>query len=211
MVRVAVGIVPARVHDAAVVQDAGLPLRGLGKRQRPDVLAAGVRAIEQEVGEVPEAVLAADVGLRARADEGDPAVGQIAGVEILDQRRLAAFRAGQSVRRLACQLPQTLAVDPDLPQEELPQVRVGRRVVAECERHPARVERQIGVHDGPGRQPARQQRRLPRAVLPVVEHDQPRSRPAVTTQVLARLVRIGRRRALVHQQSGRNPAADGRR
>ena len=77
---VAVDVVPARVDDPAVVGHAGVPLVGLVEAEAADVAAVGGHVV-QRVGRADAA--AAQVAAAALGDEGDPPVGQPAGIEVV--------------------------------------------------------------------------------------------------------------------------------
>ncbi len=101
-----VGVLPAAVQHAAVVQHRRAPVVFLVEAQLADVLAVGVHAVQD--GDVRAAVHARHADEAGRGGEQDPAVGQIAGVVAVH------------VRLLAGQLPQPRAVGLDL--EHLPAV-----------------------------------------------------------------------------------------
>ena len=84
---VAVDVVPPRVGDSAVVHHGGLPLVRLAEGYLADVPPTGVGAVEEERGHVAAPVAAAVV-LPARGREHEPAVRQIARVDVLDERGL---------------------------------------------------------------------------------------------------------------------------
>ena len=79
---VAVHVIPARVDDPAVVQTDGMPLVGFVKRQRPDVPAVGVHAV-QRVDQFRAAAAAAELAAAPRGHERDAAVGKRTGIEIV--------------------------------------------------------------------------------------------------------------------------------
>ena len=100
----AVDVVPPRVGDATVVHDGGLPLVRLAEGYLPDVLPARVGAVEEERRHVAAPVAAAVV-LSARGGEHEPAVRQVARVDVLDHRGLASalrlHRVAGAARHLA--------------------------------------------------------------------------------------------------------------
>ncbi len=88
---VAVHVIPARPDDAAVVGHAGMPLVAVVEAQAVDVAAVGGHVVERVERAGPAA---AQVAAAPLADEGDPAVGQPARVEIVP-RAVGQLLAGR--------------------------------------------------------------------------------------------------------------------
>jgi hypothetical protein len=79
-VGIAVDVVPAGIDQHPVVGDAGIPLVRLVKAQADDVTAIGPHGKQGVHGAVSPAT---QVPAATFGDEGDPAVGQEAGVEVV--------------------------------------------------------------------------------------------------------------------------------
>ena len=80
-VRPLVEILGPRPEDAAVAHHRRRPFAQVGKRQRPDVLPVGIHAKEHEGLRTP----AEEAAAAACRDEGQPAVGQRAGVIVVER------------------------------------------------------------------------------------------------------------------------------
>ena len=226
---VAVHVVPARVGDAAVGEHGRLPLVRLAEGELPDVAPARVRAVEEEARRVASPVAAAEV-LSARGGEHEPAVGQVARVDVLDHHHgLPPFHRLHRVVRRARELAHPAAVRRALvdevsavhhgvfaavlrqagvrgiglghPRREAPvgvdlqRLRVRgrlRRVVAEREDDAVRVPVEVGVEHRAGGQLALQEHGLARNALPVLEHDESRTRTREAAKVLVDHVEVPR-------------------
>ena len=158
---VAVDVVPSRVHQAAVVQHARLPLGRFAERDPADLRTVARRAVEHEVGKIATTVLTADVGLQSSAHERESTVGKITRIEILDQRRLPAVGTAHRIAGRAGQTPQSGAVNVNLVNRKPSQFGGRLPVVAKREQHPPRLERQVWMQHRSDRQLALGQPSLP--------------------------------------------------
>jgi len=163
---VTVDVVPAAVDDAAVVQDAGLPLIRLAIRETLEPLTQRIAPVEHVGGRVAPTVAAAEA-LIPGGDEDDVSVGQVARVEVLDRHALAPGPALHRVDpRHAGDLPGSAGVEVVFVDVVRPRVGVLHRVVAEAEQHAARIVGQVRVQDGARRQLALEQVLAPCVLLP---------------------------------------------
>ncbi|OQB85823.1 MAG: hypothetical protein BWX88_01656 [Planctomycetes bacterium ADurb.Bin126] len=199
---VAIDVVPAGVHDRAVVQDGRAPLVGLVEGQGADVRAVRFAAIQRVAGHVPPAV-AAPVLLAAGGDERDPPVRQIARVHVLDEHGLAPVAAFHRVGARAGDLAELARLEVQLVDEvalEVPVSPALQRVVDSREQHPLAVVRQVRVEHARLGQHVAQQGRLAGRRLPVVQDDQALALLAVAAEILVAHVLRQEARPLVDQQ-----------
>jgi len=125
-----VGVFPAAVQQAAVVQHGGAPVVVLIETQLAD--AAAVRIHQAQVGDRVAAAHAGHAGKAARRGKYDTLIRQVAGVVVVDVRRIVRRDLPQAAGR---------AVSADLP--DLPAaILAGHR-----EQHLAGVEVQIDIAD----------------------------------------------------------------
>ena len=124
----AVGVLPPRIQDAAVVHDRRAPVVVLLERQHSSL--AGRRVEQGEVGHVCAAADARHALQIGGRGEDDPAVRQVAGVVVVH----VGFRAGRDASQAGAVGVQFV---------DLPRALGGRH----REQHPAGVEMQIDVAD----------------------------------------------------------------
>ena len=97
-----VDIVPSRPENLPVGHHHRIPFVGFAERELADVRPVRVATIEEIGGAIAVAVVAAHAALVARRDEGDSAVGQVAGIVVLAQHghaaRVAEFENSGRVR-----------------------------------------------------------------------------------------------------------------